>query len=80
MVALGITRRELCRRTGLSRSVVNNVCSGFANPGNGAKRLIEVAIGAPIWSTPDDFNALTQIVNRHAQQFPQITQTEKSKK
>lgn len=76
MIHLGMTRKELSRVTGLSMTVIHGALGGFASPGNGARRLIEIAIGSPFWSTPEEFNSLTKYLSRSPQQFPQTTQTE----
>lgn len=75
MAMRGITRRELCRRTGLSQSVIYNTCGGYASQaGPVAKRLIEVAVGMPVWSTPEEFFAMTQEVRFDAQRISQNDQ------
>ncbi|MFZ4777047.1 MAG: hypothetical protein ACOYM3_16885 [Terrimicrobiaceae bacterium] len=80
MVAVGMSRKELASVTGLSMSVIHGALAGFRNPGNAARRLIEVAIGIPVWSAPEEFNSLTQLLNRHPQQFLQTTQQIKTEK
>jgi hypothetical protein len=72
MAAIGITRQEICRRTGLSSAVVHNTCGGYGDEaGPISKRLIEVCVGMPVWSTPEEFHALTQQVRCDSQRFSQ---------
>jgi hypothetical protein len=75
--ALGMTRKILSRTTGISYFRIQSICGGYGNPGNASKRLIEVAVGMPIWSTQEEFRALTQFLT-HAS--PAITAEKSNQK
>jgi transcriptional regulator with XRE-family HTH domain len=78
MATLGISRKELAARLEITVGYLSRIICGTGSNSVQARKLIEIALGIPIWSAPEVFNSLTQFLSRN--QFPKTTQTEKTKK
>ncbi len=72
MAAIGMTRKSLSRATGISYFRIQAICGGSGpRPGNASKKLIEIAVALPIWSSPEEYRALTQRLRWEAQKGSQ---------
>lgn len=65
LLQLGFSRRELRGLLGCSSSHLNNTIGGVSASAP-ARKLLEIAIGIPIWSNPQDFEALTRVLRFQA--------------
>lgn len=75
LAAVGMTRRSLSRATGISYFRIQAICGGSSTPGKASKRLIEIAVAMPIWSTPEQFSELTRLLRRDAEKSCRSAQT-----
>lgn len=78
MHCLGISRRDLAVTLGISVSYLHRVIAGFGSVSTQTRKLIEVALDTPIWSTPEEFHALTRVIRRQFAQIPQTDQNQKT--
>lgn len=64
--SIGISRTELAALLGVADSYLNKIIAGHGPEATQTRRLLEVAIAAPIWSKPEDFAALTRVLKLQA--------------
>lgn len=62
LAELDMTRRELARLSGLKYARIQQICSGHVRTGVATQKLIELSLGVPIWSTREEFEALTAVI------------------
>lgn len=62
MDCLGLSRTELAAMLGITMSYLDRIIAGHVWKSGQVRMNIEVALGIPIWSKPEDFAALTRVL------------------